>query len=127
MDCPKDLRYLKSHEWARAEGANARIGITYFAQHELTDVVYVELPKVGKMLRAEEPVAVIESVKTAVDVYSPVSGKVIAVNEKLVEDPGLVNRSPYGDGWICVVEISNREDWDKLLEAEAYESQLAGK
>ncbi len=127
MECPKDLKYLKSHEWAKAEGANARVGITDFAQHELTDVVYVELPKIGKVVKAEEAAAVIESVKTAVDVYSPVSGKVIAVNEKLIADPGLVNRSPYADGWIFVVETSDKKDWDKLLGAEAYENQLAGK
>lgn len=127
MDCPKDLRYLKTHEWVKAEGANARIGITDFAQHELTDVVYVELPKIGKVVKAEEPVAVIESVKTAVDVYSPVSGKVVAVNEKLIADPGLVNRFAYGDGWICVLEMGEPAEWHKLLDAEAYESQLAGK
>ena len=127
MDCPKDLKYLKTHEWAKTEGAHARIGITDFAQHELTDVVYVELPKIGKVVKAEEPLAVIESVKTAVDVYSPVSGKVVAVNEKLTADPGLINRSCYADGWICVVEMSEPAQWNKLLDAETYESQLAGK
>ena len=127
MECPKDLRYLKSHEWAKAEGNNARVGITDFAQHELTDVVYVELPKVGRIVKAGEAAAVIESVKTAVDVYSPVSGKVIAVNDKLSSDPGLINRAPYGDGWIFAVEMSDKKDWDGLLKSEAYESQLAGK
>ena len=127
MNCPNNLKYLKSHEWAKAEEAVARVGITDFAQHELTDVVYVELPKPGRIVKAEEAVVVIESVKTAVDVYSPVSGKVLAVNEKLTMDPGLVNRSPYADGWIFTVEMSDKKEWEKLLDAEAYSSQLAGK
>ncbi len=127
MECPKELRYLKSHEWAKVEGGSARVGITDFAQHELTDVVYVELPKIGRIVKAGETTVVIESVKTAVDVYSPVSGKITAVNDKLTADPGLVNRSPYVEGWIFSVEMSDKADWDKLLDAESYESQLAGK
>ena len=127
MDCPKDLRYLKSHEWAKAEGGNARVGITDFAQHELTDVVYVELPKIGRVVKAQEAVAVIESVKTAVDVYTPVSGKIVAVNDTLSTDPGLVNRSCYADGWIFTVEMSDKTQWNALMDSETYASQLAGK
>ena len=127
MECPKELRYLKSHEWAKQEGVAARIGITDFAQHELTDVVYVELPKIGRVVKAGEAVVVMESVKTAVDVYSPVSGKIVGVNEKLNADQGLVNRSPYGDGWIFTIEMSDKADWDKLLDGASYEGQLAGK
>lgn len=127
MDCPKDLKYLKSHEWAKAEGNTARVGITDFAQHELTDVVYVELPKPGRVVKAGEAVVVIESVKTAVDVYSPVSGKIVAANDKLGTDPGLINRSPYQDGWIFTVEMSDKKEWDGLLTSESYSNQLAGK
>ena len=129
MECPKDLKYLKTHEWAKVEGegAVARVGITDFAQHELTDVVYVELPKPGRMVKAGEAVVVIESVKTAVDVYSPVSGKIVAANDKLTGDPGLINRSAYQDGWIFTVEMSDKKEWDALLGAETYAAQLAGK
>ncbi len=127
MECPKELRYLKSHEWAKTEGGSARVGITDLAQHELTDVVHVELPKIGRVVKAGEATVVIESVKTAVDVYSPVSGKITAVNAKLTADPGLVNRSPYAEGWIFSVEMSDKAEWNKLLDSESYESQLAGK
>ncbi len=127
MNCPKDLKYLKSHEWGKAEGNAVRVGITDFAQHELTDVVYVDPPKPGRVLKAGEAAAVIESVKTAVDVYSPVSGKVVAVNDKLGQDPGLVNRAPYADGWIFTVEMSDKNEWNGLMDAVAYEAQLAGK
>ncbi len=127
MNCPKDLKYLKSHEWGKAEGNIVRVGITDFAQHELTDVVYVDPPKPGRVLKAGEAAAVIESVKTAVDVYSPVSGKVVAVNDKLGQDPGLVNRAPYADGWIFTVEMSDKNEWNGLMDVVAYEAQLAGK
>ncbi len=127
MEYPKDLKYSKTHEWAKQEGRNARVGITDFAQHELTDVVYVELPKVGRVVKAGETVAVVESVKTAVDVYSPLSGKITAVNDKLAADSGLLNRSPHQEGWIFSVETSDSKEWGGLLDAEAYTNQLAGK
>src|SRR5262250_3312338 len=95
---PSDLKYAKSHEWVRVSGDTATIGITDHAQHELTDVVFVELPDVGRKLKAGEASAVVESVKTASDVYSPVSGEVVAANKAVVDDPALVNREPFGGG-----------------------------
>jgi len=96
---PSDLKYAKSHEWVRAAGDVATVGITDHAQHELTDVVFVELPELGRKLKVGEACAVVESVKTASDIYSPVSGEVTEVNKKVVENPGLVNTDPYGGGW----------------------------
>src|SRR5690242_12534686 len=104
---PSDLKYAKSHEWVRAAGEVATIGITDHAQHELTDVVFVELPEVGRKLKAGEACAVVESVKTASDIYSPVSGEVIEVNKKVVENPALVNTEPYGEGWFFKVKLGN--------------------
>src|ERR1043166_8004390 len=98
-DIPPELKYAKSHEWVRAAGGVATIGITDHAQHELTDVVFVELPDVGRKVKAGEACAVVESVKTASDIYSPVSGEVIEVNKAAVDDPALVTTGPYGDGW----------------------------
>src|SRR4029450_8909227 len=96
---PADLRYAKSHEWVRVSGDTATVGITDHAQHELTDIVFVELPAVGRKVKAGEACAVVESVKTASDIYSPVSGEVVEVNKTVVENPGLVNSEPYGGGW----------------------------
>ena len=96
---PADLKYAKSHEWVRVEGDTATIGITDHAQHELTDVVFVELPDVGRKVKAGEACAVVESVKTASDIYSPVSGEVVAINKPVVDDPALVNREPFSGGW----------------------------
>src|SRR5690242_17153348 len=95
---PSDLKYAKSHEWVRVSGAEAMVGITDHAQHELTDVVFVELPKPGKTVKAGEACAVVESVKTASDIYAPVSGEIKEVNNAVVDDPALVNREPYGAG-----------------------------
>lgn len=127
MNTPAELKYLKSHEWVKVEGKNARIGITDFAQHELTDVVFVELPKAGKEVKAAGRAAVIESVKTAVDVYSPVSGKVVEVNSALENDPGIVNRDPYGKGWMFVVQMSKPEEVNGLMPAADYEKMISGK
>src|SRR5437763_14005261 len=96
---PSDLRYAKSHEWVRLNGDVATVGITDHAQHELTDVVFVELPQVGRQLKAGESCAVVESVKTASDIYSPVSGQVLEVNKAVVDNPSLVNTEPYAGGW----------------------------
>src|SRR5947207_3912583 len=103
---PSDLKYAKSHEWVRVSGDTATVGITDFAQHELTDVVFVELPEVGKQVKAGESCAVVESVKTASDIYSPVSGHIIEVNKSLADDPGLVNREPYAAGWLFKLKLS---------------------
>src|SRR5438445_693122 len=103
---PSDLKYAKSHEWVRVAGEVATIGISDHAQHELTDVVFVELPAVGRKVKAGEACAVVESVKTASDIYAPVSGEVTAVNQVVVEQPALVNTDPYGKGWFFQVKLS---------------------
>jgi len=124
MNIPKDLRYVKTHEWASKEGKNVRIGITDHAQHEITDVVHVELPSKGKKVEKGQPCAVVESVKSAFDIYAPVSGTVIEVNDKLDSNPELVNQSPYKDGFFVVIEASNMPEYDSLMSPEDYEKSL---
>lgn len=121
---PGDLRYAKSHEWVRLAGDAATVGITDHAQHELTDVVFVELPEVGRKLKAGEACAVVESVKTASDIYSPVSGEVTAVNKKAADQPALVNSDPYGEGWFFKVRLAQADEVNKLLTAADYSSQI---
>ena len=104
MNVPDDLRYAESHEWVRVEGDNARVGITDHAQAELTDVVFVELPKAGAKATAKSQIAVVESVKAASDIYAPVSGTVVEVNKALEGNPALINTDPFGEGWIFVVK-----------------------
>lgn len=123
---PSDLKYAKSHEWVRVEGDTATVGITDHAQHELTDVVFVELPAVGRKLSAGESCAVVESVKTASDIYSPVSGEVLAVNKPLVDNPALVNTQPYADGWFFRVKLVNPAELDGLLSPDDYRTQIGG-
>ncbi len=120
MEFPKELKYTKSHEWVRMADGIAVVGITDYAQQELTDVVYIELPEVGKQAKAGAACAVVESVKAAVDVYSPLSGKVVKVNEKLNEAPQLLNSDPYGEGWVFEVELSDPSELVKLMDADAY-------
>ncbi|MDP8263081.1 MAG: glycine cleavage system protein GcvH [Candidatus Ancaeobacter aquaticus] len=127
MNTPAELKYMKSHECVKVEGANARCGITDYAQNELTDVVFVELPPVGKVVVASEQAAVIESVKTAVDVYTPVSGKIVEVNSELENDPGLINRDPYGQGWIFVVEMTKTDELDGLMPSDDYAKMIKNK
>lgn len=122
---PGDLKYAKSHEWTRVEGDTATVGITDHAQHELTDVVFVELPAVGRKLKAGESCAVVESVKTASDIYSPISGEVVAANDQLAQKPELVNSSPYGDGWFYKVKMADAGETAKLLAAADYLKQIA--
>ncbi len=117
MNVPDDLRYAKSHEWLRADGT---VGITDHAQHELTDVVFVDLPAVGKVVKAGEVVCVVESVKAASDIYAPVSGKVGAVNPGLSANPALVNTDPYGEGWMFKLETATPAERDALMDAAAY-------
>jgi glycine cleavage system H protein len=125
MNTPKELFYAKTHEWAKKETGNAvRVGITDHAQHEITDIVHVELPEVGKEVSQGQPCAVIESVKSAFDIYSPVSGKIAAINDKLVSSPELVNQSPYENGFLFVVEAANQDELKKLLDAKAYEDSI---
>lgn len=125
MNTPKDLLYSKEHEWIKKEGDKVRIGITDFAQDELGDVVFVELPEEGDELELNEPFGSVESVKTVSELYAPVSGKVVEVNEELEDSPELVNESPYEDAWMVVVELSNESELDDLLSAEGYEAEIS--
>ena len=121
---PQGLSYVSSHEWIRNEGdGTVTIGVTDFAQEQLGDVVFVELPDVGTQLTSEDEFGVIESVKAASDLFAPVSGEVIAINEQLDDDPELVNSDPYGDAWLLQVRLTHPEELEHLLDAEAY-SQL---
>jgi len=124
MTTPDDLLYTESHEWIKREGENIRVGITDHAQSELTDVVYVELPKLERQVNAKEPIAVVESVKAASDIYAPMKGTVIEANKALEADPGLINREPYGQGWIFVLKIENADDLKNLKDAAAYKTQI---
>jgi len=124
MNVPDDLLYAETHEWIRREGDNVRVGITDHAQSELTDVVYVELPKIDRQANSKEAIAVVESVKAASDIYSPVKGTVVEVNKALESDPGLINREPYGEGWIFVLKIDNAHDLEQLKDAAAYRKQI---
>src|SRR5499425_842652 len=123
-DIPADLKYAKSHEWVRTSGGVATIGITDHAQHELTDVVFVELPDVGRKVKAGEACAVVESVKTASDIYSPVSGELIEVNKNLAADPALVNSEPYGGGWFYRIKLADPAELNTLLKPEDYQAQI---
>ena len=124
MTIPDDLLYTESHEWIKREGDYIRVGITDHAQSELTDVVYVELPKMDRQTNAKEPIAVVESVKAASDIYAPLKGAVVEVNKALEADPGLINREPYGQGWIFVLKIDNADDLKQLKDAAAYQAQI---
>jgi glycine cleavage system H protein len=123
---PSDLKFAKSHEWVRVAASVATVGITDHAQHELTDVVFVELPAVGRTLKVGEACAVVESVKTASDIYSPVSGEVVAVNQAVVDQPALVNTDPYGNGWFYQVRLTQPSDLDGLLGPADY-AKLTGR
>jgi glycine cleavage system H protein len=122
---PADLKYVTSHEWVRLEGGAATIGITDHAQHELTDVVFVELPALGRKLAAGEACAVVESVKTASDIYSPLSGEVVAVNAELAKHPEWVNSEPYQGGWLFKLKLTQPSEAGGLLNAESYAKQIA--
>lgn len=117
MKVPDDLRYAKTHEWLRSDGT---VGITDHAQHELTDVVFVDLPAIGKTVKAGEVICVVESVKAASDIYAPASGKVVAANAGLTANPALVNTDPYGEGWMFKLELANPAERDALMDAAAY-------
>ena len=124
MMIPEDLLYTESHEWIKREGDNIRVGITDHAQSELTDVVYVELPKVDRQVNAKEATAVVESVKAASDIFAPAKGTVVETNKALEADPGLINREPYAQGWIFVLKIENPDDLKNLKDASAYKKQI---
>src|ERR1043165_2711587 len=123
---PADLKYAKSHEWVRVEGDVATVGITDHAQHELTDVVFVELPQAGRKVKTGEPAAVVESVKTASDIYSPLSGEILEANQAVVDPPALVNSEPYGKGWFVKLKLSQPGELDKLLSPGDYGAQIGG-
>ena len=115
-----ETKYTKDHEWVRVEGGVATVGITAYAAEQLGDVVFVELPDIDTQVSARDEVSVVESVKTASDIYAPVSGEIVAVNEKLAESPEIINSSPYDDGWIFKIRMSNEEELQELLSAEEY-------
>lgn len=122
MEFPDDLRYTKEHEWARVEDGRVRVGITDFAQDALGDVVYVDVPEVGTKVKAGEPFGEVESTKSVSDVYAPVTGTVSERNEALPDAPELVNSSPYGDGWMIVIDLEDASQLDELLDAGAYQA-----
>lgn len=124
MNVPDDLFYTESHEWVRVEGENARVGISDHAQAELTDVVYVELPKVGAKAEAKGQIAVVESVKAASDIYAPVSGTVVEVNKALEGNPALINTDPFGEGWIFILKMDSPDDVKKLKDAAGYRAAI---
>jgi glycine cleavage system H protein len=125
MSTPVDLRYASSHEWVRLEGDIATVGISDHAQEELTDVVFVELPAVGKTVDPGDPTAVVESVKAASDIYAPVGGEVVEVNPEVEADPSLVNTDPYGKGWIFKLKVNDVEHVTKMMDAAAYQEQIS--
>jgi glycine cleavage system H protein len=120
MNFPENLRYTKTHEWIAVEGAKAKVGVTEYAQKEISDVVFVELPKIGQAVQQAKMAAVVESVKAAFDIYAPVSGKITGANKALESNPGLINQSPYADGWIFEMEISSPAELSALMTAAQY-------
>ncbi len=124
MSVPKELKYSVEHEWIKDEGGKVRIGITHFAQAELGDIVYVELPEVGTEISANEPFGSVESVKTVSELYAPISGKVVEINEELDDNPEYVNESPYEKAWMIVIEPTDSSEQEKLMSAEEYEAMI---
>jgi len=121
---PEGLRYTKDHEWAKLEGKRARIGITDFAQDQLTDVVYVELPPIGKAVKQGEPIGTVESVKAVSEIFAPISGIVVDVNKALVDKPELVNKDPYDDGWMVVLDVTEPAQANALMDSTGYRTHI---
>lgn len=124
-EIPSELKYSKTHEWVKVEGNKARIGISYHAQKELTDVVFVELAKVGAELKKGGEIGAVESVKAVSELYSPVSGKVVEANDELGDSPELVNKEPYGRGWLVAVELKDKKELEQLMSAAQYKAMLS--
>jgi glycine cleavage system H protein len=124
VEVPKDLRYTKTHEWARMEKDGVRVGLSDFAQGELSDIVFVELPKVGQEVTQGKEMGVVESVKSASDLYSPISGQIVETNDKLSKNPEMVNKSPYTDGWMVLVKPKSADELKGLMDAGAYEKHI---
>jgi glycine cleavage system H protein len=126
MDNPIDRKYTKEHEWIKIDGETVILGITNFAQDQLTDVVFVELPEVGKQIEQNGNLCVVESVKSVSDIFSPISGEIVEVNKELVNSPALINNDPFEDGWIVKLKVKNEKDLDQLMTAEEYDKFLTG-
>jgi glycine cleavage system H protein len=126
MNVPDDLRYSKDHEWARLEAGNVRIGITDYAQDALGDVVFIDLPEVGATVGADETFSEVESTKSVSDVFAPLAGTIVEINEDLVDAPERLNDDAYGDGWICVIEPADASAYKGLMDADAYRSLIEG-
>lgn len=120
MSTPKELKYTKEHEWVKIEDGKATIGITHFAQSELGDIVFVELPEVGDEMTKDQPFGSVESVKTVSELYAPLTGKVVSVNDELSDNPEFVNESPYEQAWMVVIELTNEVELEELMDADAY-------
>ena len=125
MEFPEDLKYTKEHEWVLIEGGTATVGITDYAQDQLGDIVFVELPAVGDKVSKEDAFGVVESVKAVSDIYAPLSGKVVEVNDDLPDDPEMLNEDPYGDGWIIRIELTDPEEIEDLMTSAEYEQYVA--
>lgn len=125
MEIKKGLRYAKTHEWVKVEGKNVRVGISSYAQEKMTDIVYVELPEVGKGVKKGDELGVLESVKSVSEFYTPVTGKIVDVNKNLENSPDLINTSPYDDGWLVILEVKDKTEINELLSAEEYEKQIS--
>ncbi len=121
MENPRDYKYTNEHEWARADGDLVTVGITNYAATQLGDMVYVDMPQVGQQATQSESLGAMESVKAAADFYSPLSGEVVERNERLLDEPGILNQDPYGDGWFAKIKPSDTAELDKLMDAEAYD------
>ncbi len=126
MNTPEDLRYSSDHEWARRDGNVIRIGITDYAQDALGDVVYLEAPEVGATVAGNDKISEVESTKSVSDIYAPVAGTIVEVNNAVVENPQLLNEDPYGEGWICAIELADGGDFDALLDAAGYLALIEG-
>jgi len=126
MEFPEEVKYTEEHEWVMVEGDVVTIGITDFAQDQLGDVVFVELPEVGEQLQSGKPFGVVESVKAVSDVYAPVTGEVVEVNDNLPEDPEMINNSPYDEGWMLKIKLSDPTQLDELMDVDAYQAFIEG-